>query len=160
MDTRDSQEHIGYTIFCDDIREEIGGKATYVGVYRSGRLIVHSAFPVALPKFGFAVNYAQKKGFFIQPKTLRVFLPGDEDDQPSIEAEFPKMDETNLPLGLPKGADVTFLVGMAHLLFAPLVIKQPGTIKVRAVRGDEMIRLGALEVLPPPEATPSEPNAT
>jgi hypothetical protein len=32
------------TIFCDDIRHELGGKLSYIGVY-SGRLIVPD-FPV------------------------------------------------------------------------------------------------------------------
>lgn len=160
MLTRDSEDYFAHTIFCDDIREEIGGKATYVGVYRSGRLFVHTGFPVALPKFGFAVTYGQKRNSFVQPKALRVFLPGDKDDEPSIEAEFPLMDENATLSKLPEGADATFIVGMAHLLFAPLLIKQPGKIQVRAVRGDEMIRLGSLEVHLAPEAKPSDPTAS
>ncbi len=41
------------TIFCDDIRHELGGKLSCIGVY-SGRLIVPD-FPVALPKLCVAV---------------------------------------------------------------------------------------------------------
>jgi hypothetical protein len=41
------------TIFCDDIRHELGGKLSYIGVY-SGRLIVPD-FPVTLPKLCVAV---------------------------------------------------------------------------------------------------------
>jgi hypothetical protein len=36
------------TLFCDDIRHEVGGKLSYIGVY-SGGLFVR-AFPVTLPK--------------------------------------------------------------------------------------------------------------
>jgi hypothetical protein len=42
------------TIFCDDIRHEVGGKLSYIGVY-SGRLLV-PGFPLSLPKLCVAVR--------------------------------------------------------------------------------------------------------
>lgn len=36
------------TVFCDDVRHEIGGKVTYVGIY-GGTMFVNS-FPAELPK--------------------------------------------------------------------------------------------------------------
>ena len=36
------------TIFCDDVRQEIGGKCSYIGVY-GGEMFV-PGFPVSLPK--------------------------------------------------------------------------------------------------------------
>ena len=37
-----------HTVFCDDIRQEIGGKVSLIGVY-SGKMLV-SSFPAVLPK--------------------------------------------------------------------------------------------------------------
>ena len=42
------------TIFCDDIRHEVGGKFSYIGVY-SGQMFVPS-FPITLPKLCLAMN--------------------------------------------------------------------------------------------------------
>ncbi|MFK4075182.1 DUF6941 family protein [Ectopseudomonas khazarica] len=36
------------TVFCDDVRHEVGGKATYVGIY-GGTMFVNS-FPAEIPK--------------------------------------------------------------------------------------------------------------
>ena len=51
----------GYTIFCDDVRNEINGKVTLVGVY-AGDVIVLGTLPVTLPKLGLSVNYHEKLG--------------------------------------------------------------------------------------------------
>ncbi len=45
---------IAYTIFCDDLRQEVGNKVSYMGVYQ-GMMFV-PAFPVALPKLCAAVT--------------------------------------------------------------------------------------------------------
>jgi hypothetical protein len=161
MLTRDSQDYVAYTIFCDDIRQEIGGKVSYMGVYRGGKLFAHSPFPLTLPKFGLAVHYAQKKGHFVRPTSLRVYLPGDDEGKPSIEAEFPTViDELNGDAPPIAGTDPTFIAAMIQLVLAPLVITQSGPIKVRAVRGDEMIRLGTLEVHQAPDVTPTPASET
>jgi len=47
------------TIFCDDIRHEVGNKLSYIGVY-SGVLNVQS-FPVALPKLCLAIKLVTPK---------------------------------------------------------------------------------------------------
>ena len=38
-----------FTTFCDDIRQEIGGKLSYMGVYSSDLYV--GGFPITLPKF-------------------------------------------------------------------------------------------------------------
>ena len=42
----------GSTIFCDDIRYEINGKVTLVGVYAAD-MVLPNDFPVTLPKICF-----------------------------------------------------------------------------------------------------------
>ncbi len=43
-----------HTIFCDDVRNEVGGKLSYMGVY-SGTLLV-TEFPIVLPKLCVALT--------------------------------------------------------------------------------------------------------
>jgi len=44
-----------YTIICDDIRQEIGNKLTFVGTYQD--LIIISKLPYIFPKLCFFVQY-------------------------------------------------------------------------------------------------------
>lgn len=43
-------ERYGYCIFCDDIRNEPGGKLSFIGCYNAV-MFVGREFPLALPKF-------------------------------------------------------------------------------------------------------------
>jgi len=160
MRTRESNEYTAFTIFCDDIRDEVGGKVSFIGVYQSRSMFIHGTFPVTIPKFGFAVHYAQKKEIFVQPNALRIYLPGDDPEKPSIEAEFPRVEDALKSQARSSETSTPFIVAMARFVVAPLVINQPGTIKVRAVQGDEMIRLGALRVIQAPAEPTSESSTT
>jgi hypothetical protein len=76
-------EIYGYTIFCDDIRQEVGGKISFVGVY-SGTMFVHGEFPVTLPKFAFGISLMQRREILEPNIQVQIFLPGDPEDSPSI----------------------------------------------------------------------------
>src|SRR5712672_674322 len=79
----------GFTIFCDDIRNEEAGKFTFVGVYDTA-MFIQAEFPFLLPKFGMAVRYQEKVGAFTNEEArLRIFLPGDDEAQPSFEGVLP-----------------------------------------------------------------------
>ena len=47
------------TIFCDDIRDEVSGKVTYVGTYMSH--LYAKNFPLSLPKFCIAIKITVNK---------------------------------------------------------------------------------------------------
>lgn len=49
------QPKFEYTIICDDIRQEIGNKLTFVGTYQN--LIIVSKLPYTFPKLCFFVQY-------------------------------------------------------------------------------------------------------
>ena len=48
-----------YAIICDDIREEIGRKFSYIGIY--GKDILVSKIPYTFPKLCFAISYKDVK---------------------------------------------------------------------------------------------------
>jgi len=68
MKTLDAPDYYGHTIFCDDIRQEAGNKASYMGVY-TGHLFIQGEFPLFLPKFGFGIQYIQRIRSYIPPTT-------------------------------------------------------------------------------------------
>jgi hypothetical protein len=167
MITADAPEAYGYTIFCDDIRAEVGGKLTYVGCY-AGTMFAPT-FPITLPKFCLGIVYMQQNDKIVLPIKIWVFLPGDDEDKPSIQAEGSPEDdiaaaraarEARVALG-GSTEELGYATVYSQFAVAGFVLKQPGVIRVRAVRGDQLIRLGSLEVLrttpgtSPPATPPS-----
>jgi hypothetical protein len=151
----------GYTIFCDDIRREVDGKFSFIGAY-SGTMFVHVPFPVTLPIFGLAITLFQKKTIFVPEVGLQIFLPGDPEDAPSIQAKGHESTEGAVAAATAAATDALhpdargpeedrYVILHNQLRFTQLMIKQPGVVKVRAVIGDDMIRLGSLRVSPPPQ---------
>jgi hypothetical protein len=150
MITADPPEAYGYTIFCDDIRVEVGGKLTYVGTY-GGQMLVHGNFPFFMPKLALGIVYRQRDGKVVLPIKFWIFVPGDAEGKPSIVVEVPEqvaqsaIDSAKASadkLGIQEG----FATVYAQFGLAPFNIVQPGLLKVRAVRGDQLISLGALRI--------------
>jgi hypothetical protein len=150
----------GYTIFCDDIRHEVDGKINFIGTY-AGTMFVNGTFPIALPKFGFGMTLLQRREILVANVAVRIFLPGDIDDTPSIHGKFAEINEGTVAeqtaaevAQLPKD-EISYVGLHLNLIVSPLVINAPGVIKVRAVRGDDMVRLGAMRIVPVAQQAPS-----
>jgi len=157
----------GFTLFCDDIRQEIGEKTTFVGTYLA-KLIVHQPFPLTLPKFGIALTYFEKVGTCSEKVRFRIFFPGDPPEKPAIEGDIPMDDLRGTPWTGPnidakdygpEGPNPLHRVDLRFLL-APVVLKQKGLIKVRIMLGDELIRLGALEIDQQLPQSPKSPKSS
>jgi hypothetical protein len=134
----------GYVIFCDDIRQEINGKLIYTGVY-GGNMLIAGAPPATLPKLGFSIHYRERPGESDEPVKLQLFYPGVSfDDEPSMEAEIPVEGMRVQPLPSDPDADDPQVGIVMQFQVSPFEVKQEGRIRVRAVRGDTIIRLGSL----------------
>jgi hypothetical protein len=157
----DSPDVFGHAIFCDDIRMEVDGKMTFVGVYR-GRMYVHGSFPFTLPKFGIAINFAQIKEKFVANLGVRIALPGDPDDKPSVLAELNETSEGAIEQAMGKEPlpedHHKYNQLSAAMVFSHLVIKEPGAIAVRVLRNDELHRVGRLLILQGSQGQPIPPN--
>jgi hypothetical protein len=157
MITVDTPDAWGYTLFCDDIREEIGNKLTYVGTY--GGRIVCDEFPFVLPKIALGIVYYQRCNKVVLPIRYWIFLPGDTEEKPSIVQDHPyeksrvAVKDANA-LAARLGTNAVFTATYSQLSLVNVTIRQPGLVMVRAVREDELIRLGTLEIaLAPDRAT-------
>jgi len=137
----------GYTIFCDDIRYETGGKYSLIGVYRS-EMIIHGEFPFILPKFVLAITYLDEPVDHPDTVQLMVYLPGDPDDQPRVKGELPVGQVMKNVPAPAKSTDVLEI--QTVMVFAPLTIRSEGLIRVRAVRSDEVVKLNSLSVVKAP----------
>jgi hypothetical protein len=137
----------GYTVFCDDIRQEVDGKVSFIGSY-TGKLFVPVPPPVNIAKFGLGIHYMELREAFSEDVHFKIFLP--ENDEDSGEAAF----QFTIERSVIHAADITkegaFFRFFSPVIIAPLHLSKFGAIKVRAHCGDEVIRMGALEVLQGP----------
>jgi hypothetical protein len=151
MNLRDYPEVFGSTIFCDDIRQETGGKSNLIGCYN--RIIVlHSPFPFTL-KFGFYITLSQCREVLDPNIKINIFLPGDPEDIPTLHTESRETTEGAIAEetagqveGLPL-SDQRVVTMHASLVAAPLVTTERGIMKVTALRQGELIHLGGIRVV-------------
>lgn len=132
------------TIFCDDIRHEMGGKISYIGVY-SGGLFVPS-FPVILPKLCLSVKVVTSAKEPLNTLTLRV-LKDDETLQKIVLDEGQLAAASEIPDEM-TDEDRMERVHIAQfmLVFSPLQLDGPCVLRVRAQTEDGEMRGIALKV--------------
>jgi hypothetical protein len=133
----------GYTIFCDDVRHELGGKITLVGVYRS-EMLVHGKLPIVLPKLGIAILLQTPVEGPFQRLKLMIYMPGDDEKAPSFSGEL-ELAQQQAPSDVSE-ADDHWLAVNSEIVLSSVKIKQEGYIRVLAVADGEPIRIGALRV--------------
>jgi len=152
----------GYTIFCDDIRQEVTGKLILIGVYQ-GLMTVHGTFPVTLPRLSFSFSLSQKKELFSPNIALRIFVPGDSDDAPSIEARMVEDTEGAVKKSVLSMIDSpesgsNYLTVRSNLAFENFVLTGEGLIVVRIDVNSKRYLLGSLRIVQvlQPKDTPAK----
>jgi len=137
----------GFVTFCDDIRQELGGKITLVGCY-IGEMTVHDQAPATLAKLGLQAKLVFPAEMAPRKIYVRVdFVPG---DKTLFEATL------DIPEGAHKKAldrvepdgtgDESQFVLVQHTILSPLEIPEDGRIRVRAVVDGETVKLGSLRI--------------
>jgi hypothetical protein len=152
-------ERYGSSIFCDDIRLEVGGKLAFAGVY--GGAMYSEQFPITLPKFYVYTVYQEDSALPHQHLQFRLYLPGEkwnevaqsEDVTVEGRAETFPLEYDLSPEEMEWSKVQPIYRSFTKIFcFAPLVIERPGLVRIRVLCGDEEIKLGALAVLPPPKS--------
>lgn len=162
----DTPDFFGHCIFCDDIRLEVGGKLIYLGVYPT-HIFVQGGFPFLFQKLVVSISYSQIPEKFLPPK-FWLFLPGDSEDKASIEAVMPDESARGALAAvensiLPAPKDQIYANVQANFTFINVPIRMPGLIKVRAVRDQELVKLGSIFIRPfesPQGVAPPAPQPT
>ncbi len=139
----------GHSIFCDDIRNEPGGKLSFIGCY-NGVIFVPPEFPFVLPRFCIQIHIFSPAAQPFSSIVVRCYAPGE--DRPIFEEpiEPPSKDaQVDLVAGFEKEqAAPLYIVAGTSLIFAPLHIRTLGLIRVRALvdDADDEVRLGSLRI--------------
>lgn len=135
----------GTTIFCDDIRDEVGGKKTYVGVYLHD-LVISGPLPALIPSFGFVISYLEPVNFPKKDISIKVFVPdADGKDSVLLDAQIPE-GRPDVNDKLSDGSPIEYRVHLGCFKVSPLIIASEGRIKVRAYSDGKEIKLGTLGV--------------
>lgn len=147
----------GSTIFCDDLREEVGGKKTFIGCYSESLLT--TSFPLLLPIFALYIRFLEPLKDTSEVLLIRVFIENENGDEEALlDAELPSDRHQQVRNTGPSDEDADKLASVLQLRASPLVIQGPGFIRVRAYRGDEHFKLGSLRVARSDEAILSPLN--
>lgn len=119
-----------------------------MGIYQSEMIFPSSLeFPFAVPKFCVLVKYYEKLGVFSDDLSLRVFLPGDIPEKPSIVNPLARADFAKVDPSAPLEADQERILNLTFpVVMAPLTFRQSGFVKVRIVCGDLTTNLGSIFV--------------
>lgn len=146
----------GHTIFCDDVRQEIGGKTSLMGIYK-GTLVVQGPAPVTLPRLCLHSTFIERPDESNEPIELQITMPGDAENTPSIRIEIPANFRDQIPKD-PELDDPRLSLEFQSTI-SQLVIKQDGYITIRARRGRSVFRIGRLRVKvnPAAPAIPAQP---
>jgi hypothetical protein len=127
-------ERYGYSIFCDDIRTEAGGKLSFLGCY-NGVMFVGPKFPLVLPKFCMHFHIFSPATQPYKSVLAKCYVPGEAEAISEESIEVPDLQaQKDLLASLPKNDSAPpYIVVAASLVFAPLEIPEPGLIHLRAV---------------------------
>lgn len=140
----------GITIFCDDIRSEITGKAMLIGVY-SGEMAFSEPAPGVLPTFAAYATLMIPLAIKIQNLAVRMVLEVDGVERELGSAATSSTDDL-APLNLmPADADEKSMFKQVIVPFhlTGLLLEKNCMFKVRADLNGEMIQLGVLNVVFP-----------
>lgn len=120
-----------HTIYCDDVRLEVGNKQSLMGIY-SGDLLV-PVFPVTLPKLCIVVNLVTPIDKPLKELTIRVT----KDDEILIEApitdEQLSKPQLNIIENGEKGDPDRRICFNFTLMLTPFSIEKECVLRVRAV---------------------------
>lgn len=137
------------TIFCDDIRHEMGNKLSFIGVY-SGQLLVPS-LPTILPKLCVVTSVMTSVDEPFEQLTVRLFKDDEVLTEISLTAE-----QLAAPLQVmsEETEDFSFPVFSFQTAFiiSPLVIDSPCVLRVFAENEADEIRSLSLRIRQLPEA--------
>lgn len=130
-------------VYCDDIRHEIGGKRSFMGVY-SSILVVPSA-PTTLPKFCVSIRVTTEVSDPFQSLTVKLV----RGDQELSRVELPN--EAITPTY--KLNDANWLTVYVDLVLSPFSITEMGKINVIAITERETIESLPLRIIVGPQPT-------
>jgi hypothetical protein len=138
-------------LYCDDIRNEIGGKLSFMGVYNAD--IAFPSFPAALQKLCAYVTLKFKRES-LPKQSVHIVFRNDEVTLAELKIDEKTLSGAKVPEPDPNVADVDRSLVMAFAFeITPLLVGKEGHLRARAYIDGEEIKGNALRLR---AATPGE----
>lgn len=135
----------GYSVFCDDVRYEVGHKTSFIGVYNDS--IYATYLPVTLPQLHVCVvlrDEAQSD----RSITLKVILEDLEDGTETIlKEDTEEFDPLSDEDGFSLASSGRYQERRVYFEISPFFVPSPSLLKVRGYIGKDEYRLGAIEIM-------------
>ncbi|MCM8742381.1 DUF6941 family protein [Pseudomonas koreensis] len=135
-----------YSIFCDDIRNEVNGKISLMGIF--GNLMYLPEFPAVLPKLCAVLTVNTSKDRPLQSVSFRGIMDENVIFEMALDAgQIEQMRQQGAGLiDDPKGFEAK-----AMIVLSPLHLAAPTKIKVSIVADGEEIECAGLQISKAPE---------
>lgn len=147
MDSQKNCSRFVVAQFCDDIRQEVGNKFSYIGCY-SGEMIVDK-LPATLPKLGVLVHIFTSKECPFSRLIVRALMS----DEVVAELEMPITKMADEFERKAAATELDRIAAQAMLLLSPLVVVEPCKIRIEVETEDGVIRGSYLNIR---ERTPED----
>lgn len=146
----------GFALFCDDVRAEVGGKLSIMGLYQTEMLFPESMrLPTFLPKLVVVIMYYEIRESIQEELTFKITY-GDEG---AVLTEVPVSRKDilsgQIQNALPESAEDTERVLNVRLpvTFSPFRLEKMGRLRVRAHYSDgKVLKLGSMAMRQIPTA--------
>ena len=122
--------------FCDDIRQEVGGKFSLMGCY-PGPIIQVQPLPSVLPKLCASIKVHTPIGRPFQRLAVRIL----KEDASIAELSFPVLNSAPSS-GAPSGAQ--WSVAAAMIVMAPFAIESPCTLRIEVETEEGVLSGGSI----------------
>ena len=134
-----------YSIFCDDIRNEVNNKTSFMGIV--GNLMYLPAFPIVLSKLCVVITANTPRDNPFKSLSFKGFL--NETVLFEVDLDTEQLEQANQGQGLiedPKG-----FLAQAMFVLSPLHIEAAGKIKISVIADGEDLECGGLQLSQAPE---------
>lgn len=150
MREQDRNKAWGFTLFADDLRVEIGGKISLMGLYQADMFFPsHLPFPINIPKFYILIMYYEIQGAIEGDVMFKVTFGSDH--KTIAELPFLRKDFESLVGSEPEPEKVAnedserIFHSRIPLGLTPFTITEAGRLRVRAHYSDgSILKIGSI----------------
>ncbi len=132
------------TIYCDDIRQEVSGKLSYIGAYSTSLIV--ASFPITLPKLCVSIRIISPVQNPIESLTVQILKDDEVLQELVIDDEQLAKSRESIPNLSSDEQQDGVQVFHAMTAFSPIQFDGPCALRVRAQTEDEEIRGVGLKV--------------
>lgn len=137
-----------YAIYCDDVRFEVNGKTSLIGVYADTMYI--PAFPAHLSKLCAVVTAITPSDQPFKDFAIKATYNGTTLGEMAVTAGQMEAQVNAEPTAPIKSVN-------AQLIFSPIALPAPGSIEITFTSEGQDIQCNALQIMLPPEGIILQP---